>query len=108
MCAEDDWGSLTLRSVIEDMQDGVRRAWDKHGLVRTGGRALVACSLDCGKVLREIAKVQKHHYYVLLASHDRLLPDADRSRDFARGRFAIPQTYLPLSEIEAASDNEDA
>ena len=27
MCADDKWGSLTLESVIEDMEDGVRAAW---------------------------------------------------------------------------------
>ena len=52
MSAEDDWGSLTLRSVIENMEDGVERAWDRHGPVRTGGRALVACRLECAKVFK--------------------------------------------------------
>ena len=66
-----------MRSVIENMEDGVERVWDRHGQVRTGGRALVACSLDCAKVLREIARIQRQHDYVLLASHDRLLPDGE-------------------------------
>ena len=98
MCADDKWGSLTLQSVIQDMKDGVRAAWDHRGKVRTEGRALVACSLDCGKALREIATIQEKHDYVLLASHDRLLPDADRSRDFTRG-CEMPERYLLLSEI---------
>ena len=49
MCADDKWGSLTLQSVIQDMKDGVRVAWDHRGKVRTEGRALVACSHGCGK-----------------------------------------------------------
>ena len=99
MCAEHDWGSVTLRSVIKNMEDGAERAWDRHGQVRTGGRALVACSLHCGKVLRDIARIQQQHDYVLLASHVRERPNAQRSREFARGRCAIPEKYLLLSEI---------
>ena len=54
-------------------------------------RALVACSLDCGKNLREIERIQQKHNFVLFASHDRLLPD---------GEFCdIPENYLLLSEI---------
>ena len=49
MCADDKWGSVTLQSVIQDMKDGVRAAWDHPGKVRTEGRALVACSHGCGK-----------------------------------------------------------
>ena len=52
MCANYDWGAVTLRSVIENMEDGVERVWDRHGAVRTGGRALVACRLDCAKVFK--------------------------------------------------------
>ena len=47
-----NWGSVTLRSVIENMEDGVERVWDRHGQVRTGGRALVACNLDCAMVVK--------------------------------------------------------
>ena len=53
MCENYNWGSVTLRSVIENMEDGVERVWDRHGPVKTGGRALVACSLNCAKVLRD-------------------------------------------------------
>ena len=31
MCAKDEWGSLTLRSVIEDRKHGVRATWDHRG-----------------------------------------------------------------------------
>ena len=61
MCADYDWGSVTLRSVIENMEDGVERVWDRHGGVKTGGEGLVVCSLDCAKVLREIAKIQRRN-----------------------------------------------
>ena len=86
MCENYDWGSVTLRSVIENMEDGVERVWE---------RALVACSLDCAKVLREIARIQRQHDYVLLASHARLPPHAHR---FGR---CPPEQYLLLSEIAA-------
>ena len=89
MCAEDEWGSLALRSVIKDMEDGVRAAWDNHGKVRTEGRALVACSLDCGKDLREIARIQKMGDYVLLASHHRVLPDASITECFQDERYLL-------------------
>ena len=91
MCADDEWGSPTLRSVIEDMEDGVRRAWDKHGPVRTGGRALVACSLGCGKVFRNIAKIARIRGYALLASHVRQRPNAQRTKELGRGRCAIDE-----------------
>ena len=100
---------MTLRSVIEDMEDGVRRAWDRHGKVRSEGRALVVCSVECGKDVREIARIQRKHDYVLLASRERLCPNADRTKEIARvhlqqghwfgGRSAIPERYLLLSEI---------
>ena len=80
--------------VIENTENGVECEWD---------RALVACSLDCAKVLREIARIQRRNDYVLLASHVRVLPDADRSRDFLRG-CAVPEQYLLLSEIAARAD----
>ena len=70
MSAEDDWGPLTLRSVIENMEDVAERVWCGYEK-----RALVDCSLDCGKNLREIARIQRKHHYVLLASHERMLPD---------------------------------
>ena len=99
MCAEDEWGSLALRSVIKDMEDGVRAAWDNHGKVRTEGRALVACSLDCGKDLREIARIQKMGDYVLLASHHRREPeDADHARKLKLG-FTGDRRYLLESEM---------
>ena len=44
-------------------------------MARPEARALIACSLDCGKNLREIARIQQKHDFVLFASHDRLLPD---------------------------------
>ena len=91
-------GSLTLESVIEDMEDGVRAAWDHRGRVRGEGRALVACSLDCGKDLREIARIQKMGDYVLLASHHRVLPDADHARALNHG-FTGDERYLLQSEI---------
>ena len=93
MCAQDDWGSLTLRSIIEDMED------DGVGL------ALIAYSLECGRVLREIAKIARIRGYVWLASHVRERPNAQRTRELGRGRSAIPEKYLPLSEIQVASDS---
>ena len=89
MCAKDEWGSLTLRSVIEDMKHGVRATWDHRGKVRTGGRGLVACSLACGKDLREIARIQKMGDYVLLASHHRLLPEASITECFQDERYLL-------------------
>ena len=99
MCAKDEWGSLTLRSVIEDMKHGVRATWDHRGKVRTGGRGLVACSLACGKDLREIARIQKMGDYVLLASHHRVGPeDADHARKLKLG-FTGDRRYLLESEM---------
>ena len=89
MCAKDEWGSLTLRSVIEDMKHGVRATWDHRGKVRTGGHGLVACSLACGKDLREIARIQKMGDYVLLASHHRLLPEASITECFQDERYLL-------------------
>ena len=89
MCAKDEWGSLTLRSVIEDMKHGVRATWDHRGKVRTGRRGLVACSLACGKDLREIARIQKMGDYVLLASHHRLLPEASITECFQDERYLL-------------------
>ena len=77
MCTEDDWGTLTLRSVIEDVETSLKQTWDKYGMARPEARALIACSLDCGKNLVGIARIQQKHDYVLLASHDRLLPDGE-------------------------------
>ena len=89
MCADDKWGSLTLQSVIQDMKDGVRAAWDHRGKVRTEGRALVACSHGCGKDLREIASIQKMDDYVLLASHHRVLPEASITECFQDERYLL-------------------
>ena len=89
MCADDKWGSLTLESVIEDLEDGVRAAWDHRGKVRTEGRALVACSHGCGKDLREIASIQKMGDYVLLASHHRVLPEASITECFQDERYLL-------------------
>ena len=115
MCENYNWGSITLRSVIENMEDGVECVWDKHGPVRTGGRALVACSLNCAKVLREIARIQRKHDYVLLASHVREPPEVnlllpfirypvseppDVCRWIAARSHAIPSGFLLLSEID--------
>ena len=98
MCADDKWGSVTLQSVIQDMKDGVRAAWDHRGKVRTEGRALVACSHGCGKDLREIAGIQKMGDYVLLASHHRVGPeDADHARKLKLG-FTGDRRYLLESE----------
>ena len=89
MCADDKWGSVTLQSVIQDMKDGVRAAWDHRGKVRTEGRALVACSHGCGKDLREIASIQKMGDYVLLASHHRVLPEASITECFQDERYLL-------------------
>ena len=89
MCADDKWGSLTLQSVIQDMKDGVRAAWDHRGKVRTEGRALVACSHGCGKDLREIASIQMMGDYVLLASHHRVLPEASITECFQDERYLL-------------------
>ena len=81
MCANHEWGSLSLRCVIADVKAGLTAAWDNHGRVRAGGRALVVCSVECGKDVREIARIQRKHDYVLLASHGRVGPeDADYAR----------------------------
>ena len=107
-----NWGSVTLRSVIENMESGEEHVWDKHGLVRSGGRALVACSVDCAKVLREIARIQRQHDYVLLASHVREPPDVgllginvteppDVGLRIAARNYRVPDKCLLLSEINA-------
>jgi hypothetical protein len=81
MCANHEWGSLSLRCVIADVKAGLTAAWDNHGRVRAGGRALVVCSVECGKDVREIARIQRKHDYVSLASHGRVGPeDADYAR----------------------------
>ena len=98
MCADHKWGSLTLESVIDDHEDGLTAAWDHRGRVRSERRGLVACSLGCGKDLREIARIQKMGDYVLLASHHRVLPDADHAKDFDHG-FTGDERYLLQSEI---------
>jgi len=106
------WGSVTLRSVIENMENDVECVWDKHGPVRSGGRALVACSLHCGKVLRDIARIQQQHDYVLLASHVREPPDVgllgmtiteppDVGLRIAARNYRVPDKCLLLSEINA-------
>ena len=97
MCANHEWGSLSLRCVIADVKAGLTAAWDNHGRVRAGGRALVVCSVECGKDVREIARIQRKHDYVLLASRDRVLPDADRAMDVNRG--FVDERYLLESEI---------
>ena len=72
MCANHEWGWLSLRCVIADVEAGLTAAWDNHGRVRAGGRALVVCSVEGGKHVREIARIQRKHDYVLLASHGRV------------------------------------
>ena len=50
MCADDKWGSLTLQSVIQDMKDGVRVAWDHRGKVRTEGLRLLLAAMAVGRI----------------------------------------------------------
>ena len=73
------------------------------GARSTGACAFVACCPDCGKLLKEIARIRGQHEHVLLASHVRELPHA-RCLEEAWGprwaEHAVPIEHLLLSEME--------
>ena len=100
MCGSHVWGSRTMRSILEE------RAWEGHGARIRGACAFVACCPDCGKLLKEIARIRGQHEHVLLASHVRELPNA-RSLEVSWGphwaEYAVPIEHLLLSEMEAQS-----
>ena len=100
MCGSHVWGSRTMRSILEE------RAWEGHGARIRGACAFVACCPDCGKLLKEIARIRGQHEHVLLASHVRELPhvrilEARFGPDWAD--FGPASEHLLLSEMEAQS-----
>ena len=100
MCGSHVWGSRTMRSILEE------RAWEGHGARIRGACAFVACCPDCGKLLKEIARIRGQHEHVLLASHVRELPhvpslEARFGPDWAD--FGPDSEHLLLSEMEAQS-----
>ena len=105
MCGSYQWGSMTMRFVLEE------RAWERHGARITGACAFVACCPDCGKLLKEIARIRGQHEHVLLASHVRELPHA-RSLELSFGpdwaEYALPIEHLLLSEMEAHGERIEA
>ena len=101
MCGSHVWGSRTMRSILEE------RAWEGHGARIRGACAFVACCPDCGKLLKEIARIRGQHEHVLLASHVRELPhvrilEARFGPDWAD--FGPASEHLLLSEMEAQRD----
>ena len=91
MCGSHVWGSRTMRSVLARIR---------------GACAFVACCPDCGKLLKEIARIRGQHEHVLLASHVRELPhvrilEARFGPDWAD--FGPASEHLLLSELEAQS-----
>ena len=105
MCGSHVWGSRTMRSILEE------RAWEGHGARIRGACAFVACCPDCGKLLKEIARIRGQHEHVLLASHVRELPHA-RSLELSFGpdwaEYAVPREHLLLSEMEAHGERIEA
>ena len=103
MCGSHVWGSRTMRSILEE------RAWEGHGARIRGACAFVACCPDCGKLLKEIARIRGQYEHVLLASHVRELPHA-RCLEAAWGphwaEYAVPIEHLLLSEMEAQRERE--
>ena len=88
-------------------------------MARPEARALIACSLDCGKNLREIARIQRQHDYVLLASHVREPPDVgllgmtiteppDVGLRIAARNYRVPDKCLLLSQKINARDAYNA
>ena len=94
MCGSFSWGSVTIRSILEE------RAWEGPGARSTGARAFVACCPDCGKLLKEIARIQGRHDHVLLASHDRAPPNARMLEESFGPHWAelVPQKHLLRDE----------
>ena len=97
MCGSHVRGSRTMRSILEE------RAWEGHGARIRGACAFVACCPDCGKLLKEIARIRGQHEHVLLASRVRELPNA-RILEAAWGphwaEHAVPIEHILLSEME--------
>ena len=99
MCGSSIWGSSTIRSELE-----IRR-WEN---ARTRGRTVrsepcVACSIECGRFLKEIAQIRGYREMVIVASGTRVTPEKlQETRDEAgpRRERRIPEAYLLLSELQ--------
>ena len=94
MCGCSIWGSRTIRSQLE-----IRR-WENARTTR--GRTVrsepcVACSIECGRFLKEIAQVRGYREMVIVASGTRVTPEALQE---TRMRRHIPEEYLLLSELQ--------
>ena len=93
MCGCSIWGSRTIRSQLE-----IRR-WEN---ARTRGRTVrsepcVACSIECGRFLKEIAQLRGYREMVIVASGTRVTPEELQE---TRMRRHIPEEYLLLSELQ--------
>ena len=99
MCGASIWGSSTIRSELE------ARRWedarDRRRTVRS--EPCVACCVECGQFLKEIAQLRGYREMVILASWTRVTPgELQETRDEAGiGRERrIPEAYLLLSELQ--------
>ena len=88
-CCSSIWGSETIRSRLAECRQGMTAAY-------------VACCLDCGMALKEMARIRGRREYVLLASRARVEPGAlGEMRDrmgIGRG-VPVPRKHLLLSEV---------
>ena len=90
-CGNSLWGSITIRSEI------------------AARPALVACSWNCGRILKHIARIRGRRESVLVASRTRLTPESMEAWRHRVGlaNMPIPREYLLLTEMGEFSKVQD-